>query len=114
MTKPLLHTIPTLSGNVKLECRLCDYVKKDNTEYDAYVRYADLMPLHASKSEYKCEAGLLNSSWEFDIKDYYRRYSDIFYSTCYDIDTNDYIKIDRHNEQYPRNIHFEMGCRRIG
>ena len=48
MIKPLIRTIPNLSGNVKLACTLSDFKKTSTELYECYVRYARLLPISSN------------------------------------------------------------------
>ena len=112
MVKPILRTIPSISGNVKLACGLSDYNKIDGTNFECYVRNAYLMPISHTLAEHRCEVALLGSSFEFDIKKFYAKYSSKFFDTCFDYNKDDLKKINTSEIQYPRNIDFEFGCSR--
>ena len=45
MFKSLLRTIPSVSGNFTLACRLNDIIKRTDKEYTAYINSAILLPL---------------------------------------------------------------------
>lgn len=117
MFKPLLRVIPTLSGNVKLACNLLDYEKyvdqAGNDVYETNVRYAKLYPISANLWNKKIDAGLLGSSWEYDVKKFYETYSDIFYKDCFEYDKYEMLKLDKHNIMNVRNKDFEFGVKRI-
>lgn len=113
MLKPLLRTLPTLSGNIKIACELTDIEKIDEQNSQAYVRYAQLLPISSKLAQHKCEVSLLKSSYEFDIKEYYKHYSDIFFDDCFDINKTDYEKINKYNSINQRNTDFEFGCKRV-
>ena len=38
MFKPLLRTLPSLSGNIKLACEINDYTNEGKTVYSTYIR----------------------------------------------------------------------------
>ena len=113
MLKPLLRTIPTLSGNVKLACTLKDYERISNTDYSCYVRYARLLPLSSNLSQKNIETNLLYSSYDFDLQRFYKTYSNYFYDYTYEYDKKNYILIDETTCQKNRNTDFEFGCKRV-
>ena len=117
MIKPLLRTIAKLSGNVKLACNLTDYTLSTNWDgskvYEANIRYAKLLPLSSATYQKKIDAGLLGSSWEFDLKKFYDTYSDIFYSDCFTYNPKEILYLDSTIEQKTRNTDFEYGVKRI-
>ena len=45
MFKPLLRTLPSLTGNIKLACEINDYVDEGNNVYSTYISSASLQPL---------------------------------------------------------------------
>ena len=45
MFKSLLRTLPSLSGNFTIACKLNEIEKDTHESYHTYVRVADLMPL---------------------------------------------------------------------
>ena len=45
MFKPLLRTLPSLTGNIKLACEINDYVDEGNNVYSTYIRSASLQTL---------------------------------------------------------------------
>lgn len=121
MLKPLLRTIPTMNGNVKISCELSDYNKTSDTEYendgiqmyDCYVRGAYISPLSHTVFDKKLKASLLGGSYDYDLKTFYTYYNDIFYSGEFPYLKTDMEMIDIYNPIYDRNIDFEMGCSRL-
>ena len=117
MFKPLLRTLPSLNGNVKIACDLLDYEKvTDKTNratYIANVRGAKLLPLTSDKFQYIFKVNLLNSTYEYDIKSYYNYYKDIFYTSQYSFLKDDLQKLDLSSDVKFRNSDFEFGCKRI-
>ena len=103
MLKPLLRTLPTLSGNVKIGCTLSDYNKITNTEYTAYVRIAKLLPLTSSLSQRNCDVNLLYSTYDYDLQRFYKYYSSYFYDDVFEYNKSDYILIDKSEAQKNRN-----------
>ena len=48
MFKPLLRTLPSLSGNFTIACKVNEIQKEDNNTYSTYIRLANLIPLQNS------------------------------------------------------------------
>ena len=115
MIKPLLRTIPTLSGNVKLACTLLDYtpINEDNTLWEANIRGARILPISSQLYQKEIKANLLTSTWEYDLQNFYRAYSDTFFKSCFTHDKEDMLMIDKHNNQDVRDTDFEWGVKRI-
>ena len=113
MLKPLLRTLPKLSGNVKIACTLTGYQKDEDSVFSAYVRYARLLPLSSVLSQRKIEANLLSSTYDFDLVKYYKSYSNYFYDYVYDYSKDDYIYLEKDNCQSNRDTDFEFGCKRV-
>lgn len=120
MLKPLIRVIPSYSGNVKLLCTTSDYIKSetkefenDNTDtYDCYIRGAILCPLSRNFKYKPIEANLLSSDFSYDLKEYYKYYSDVFYSNGMTIDKTNVQQIDKLNPIYDRNLDLEYGVSR--
>lgn len=118
MIKPLLRTIPTLSGNVKLACTLLDYIKDPNNidgcpVYNTHIRGAHIYPLSSQLFQKGIEAHLLNSSWEHDIKTFFNYYEDTFYDAVFQVQQTEVPLLDKTSTQYSRNTDFEYGVKRI-
>lgn len=113
MLKPLLRTIPTMSGNVKLACNLLDYKYNGDNEYETDIRYAKILPLSSTLYQRKIETQLLGSSWEYDLKKFYDIYNDVFFDPYFKYNTEEILKIDKTINQYVRNTDFEMGVKRV-
>lgn len=134
MFKSLLRTIPTLSGNVTLNCYVNDYIKTNRDEFIGYVKHGELIPLQNELLNKKINISLLYGSYEFDIATYYKYYNSKFYQENFVFNKFDY--------QYPhmpsnndiksvfgeildsneiiidepikyRNKDYEFGCKRI-
>ena len=88
MFKSLLRTLPSLSGNFTIACKLKDFQKEDNNTYCTYVKYANLLPLQNSINKKDIELNLLNGKYEYDIKKYFFEYSNIFYKANYVFNEN--------------------------
>ena len=113
MIKPLLRTIPTLSGNVKLACTLLDYNKINKDTFETNIRGAHIYPLSSQLFQKSVQANLLNSSWEYDLKRFYGAYSDTFFEPCFDVTKSEMPLLDKTSVLYPRNTDFEYGVKRI-
>jgi len=113
MLKPLLRTIPLLSGNIKLTCSLSDYVDAGDNTYIASIRYATMQPLSSSTMQYNVKANLVGSTWDHDINRYYNYYSDIFFSECFDYNKVEMKLLDRTEIMNARNTDFEYGVKRV-
>lgn len=113
MIKPLLRTLPILSGNVKLACSLSDYKRMSDNRFSSTVRIAKLLPLTSILSQRNIEANLLTSTYDFDLKRYFKYYSQYFFDDVFEYDKKNYIQIDKSDSQKNRNTDFEFGCKRI-
>ena len=113
MIKPLLRSIPTMSGNVKIACTLLDYNKISKDLFETNIRGAHLYPLSSQLFQKSVKVSLLNSSYEYDLKRFYSAYSDTFYSPCFEYDKKDIKMLDRTSVVYTRNTDFEYGVKRI-
>lgn len=123
MIKPLLRIIPTYSGNVKLSCRISEYINKGTKVssgnlktdiYDAIVRGAVLDSASESLSKKKIQCNLLGSTYDYDLKNFYTYYKDTFWSSGYDYNTEDLEIIDRKSStQSQTNTDLQMGCKRL-
>ena len=117
MFKSLLRTLPSLSGNFTIACRLNEIKKDDNENYHAYIRVADLLPLQNNIYKDNIELNLLNGKYEHDIKKYFSKYSNFFYKENYTFNKKNYkiLNLDSlYNENNDnRNKDYEFGCKRI-
>jgi len=113
MFKPLLRTIPALSGNVKIVCSLTDYNIVSSNEFDSYVRFGKLHPLSSVLSQRNIDINLLTSSYDYDLKRYYKYYSQYFFDNVFDYDKSNYVLLDKSDAQKNRNTDFEFGCKRV-
>lgn len=113
MFKPLLRTSPLYSGNIKIACELRDYNKITKDTFECNVRSAKLYPLSHQLFQKNIECNLLNSSYDIDIKNFYRNYSDYFFNNCFEYMREDMSMIDYAQSQYQRNVDFEYGVKRI-
>lgn len=116
MFKPLLRTLPSLNGNIKIGCSLSDYHKLsniNNEDWECYVRHARLLPLSSNLSQRNIECNLLYSTYDYDLPKFFRYYSSIFFDDCFDFDKNNLIELDKTKAQKNRNTDFEFGCKRV-
>ena len=113
MLKPLLRTLPTLSGNIKIACHLGDYTNIIGNDFSAYVRIAQLLPLSSNLAQRNIETNLLTSSYDFDVQKFFKYYSATFYDDVFDFDKSNYIVLDKSDSQKNRNTDFEFGCKRV-
>ena len=123
MIKPLLRIIPSYSGNVKMSCRMSEYIPKGSKVsagnlktdvYDAIVRAAVLDSASSSLSKKEIKCNLLGSTYDHDLKDFYTYYKDTFFSSGYDYNVDDIDIIDRTSPtQSQTNTDLQMGCKRI-
>lgn len=113
MIKPLLRTIPSMSGNVKLACTLLDYNKIKEDTFETNIRGAHLLPLSSSLFQKSVTANLLNSSWEYDLKKFYATYSDIFFDTVFPISVLEMPMLDETQVFKNRNTDLEYGVKRV-
>lgn len=113
MIKPLLRTIPTMSGNVKLACTLLDYNKIKEDTFETNIRGAHLLPLSSSLFQKSVTANLLNSSWEYDLKKFYAAYSDTFFDTVFPISVLEMPILDETQIFKNRNTDLEYGVKRV-
>ena len=68
MFKPLLRTMPSLTGNVKLVCVLNNYELVDEHIFEVNVRTGQLLGLSSQLFNKYINVSLLNSSYEWDLK----------------------------------------------
>ena len=94
MFKTLLRTLPTLSGNFTVACKLREYTKDDNDTYSTYVRLANIIPLQNFMSNKNIEVNLLNGKYEFDVSKYHYYYSNVFYKANFNYNKNNYAMLD--------------------
>lgn len=113
MIKPLLRTIPTMAGNVKLVCNLVDYNRIDNDTIEANIRKANLIPLSSSLFQSMQSVNLLSSSYEYDLKKFYNTYSDIFFSDVFNISTKEIPFLNKSERLKNRNTDLEFGTKRV-
>ena len=114
MFKPLLRTIPSLTGNFTLGCKITDIERISEDIFSGYCREAELKPLQDNLFNKYIHIGLLDNLYEYDISRYYQQYSAVFYKSNFNFNKEDYQKLDlTHNQNYIRNLDYEFGCKRI-
>lgn len=113
MFKPLLRVIPSLSGNMKLSC-FCDSFKTESTNiYNCSIQRAKLISLTDSLYDNNIDVNLKNNAFEYDVKNFYKYYSDTFYSTCFDYSKVNIPVLDYAHPVNDTNNDFLYGCKRI-
>ena len=114
MFKPLLRTIPTLTGNFTLACKIESYKKKSIRRFETSVQHAVLMPLQNHLVNRLFNVSLVWDSYEFNIKDFYKGYSASFYSENYEYDkiNSEIIDLASNKIYGNRNSDYEFGCKR--
>ncbi len=117
MFKPLLRTLPTLSGNFTVSCLLNEFDKINTNEYTTYVRAASICPLQNFLFAKKIDINLLYNKYEYDVYKYYNYYSNYFYKNNFAYDKSNYAIIDNNNvynsNNDSRNKDYEFGCKRL-
>lgn len=116
MFKSLLRTIPSMSGNIILGCKVDNILKTDKVNiFESDIRSASLYPSQNNVFIKKININLGTGSWEHDVRRFYKWYSDIFYSDNYIMNKKDYKKLNltSNENQDSRNKDYEFGCRRI-
>lgn len=117
MFKPLLRTLPSLSGNFTLSCKLNEIQKSGNNDFYTYVRYGNLTPLQNSIFDKNIELNLLNGKYEYDVAKFYNIYSHMFYNDNFIYNKKNYKLLDLvslwESNNDARNKDYEFGCKRI-
>ena len=114
MFKPLLRTIPTLTGNFTLACKLDNYTKNNVINYTTGITEAVLMPLQNNLANKHINVSLLYDSYEYDVQRYYKSFSSSFYSENYEFDKKNIYELDLSSNKIneSRNKNYEFGCKR--
>ena len=115
MFKSLLQTIPTISGNFTLACKLNNYTENNYNEYTSYINDAILMPLDNNYVLTKdIKINLINSKYEYDIIKYFKEISAYFYNDTY-LKNSNIFETYTQDDILPdnRDKNFEFGCKRI-
>ena len=119
MFKALLKTLPTLTGNFKLACKVDHIDKKymeDGSEvFETNIQQASLQPLQNKLFNRDIQLSLLNDKYEHDIKKFYNKYLNTFYNENYSYSKNDFKYYDEttNSDYSSRNKNYEFGCKRI-
>lgn len=116
MFKPLLRTLPSLTGNIKLACEINDYVDEGNNVYSTYIRSASLQPLQNNLYNRRINVNLINGMWEYDVAKFYKYYSNYFYKQNFAFLYDDFAKLDLvsyNSNSDSRNKDYEFGCKHI-
>lgn len=117
MFKPLLRTLPSLSGNFTLSCKLNNIQKENQYNYYTYARIASLMPLQNNINVGNIiDINLLSGRYEYDIPKYFNKYSNYFYKENINYNKSNYKLLDlyslRNEDNDDRNKDYEFGCKR--
>ena len=115
MFKSLLRTIPTLSGNMTLSCKLDEFEQLSQDNFSTYIRNAIIMPLQNKYYSKKIDINIFKGRWESDVARYFLYYSDNFYEENFTYLKDDYKFIDLqiNYDNDSRNKDYEFGCKRI-
>ena len=116
MFKPLLRTLPSLTGNIKLACEINDYIDEGNNVYSTYIRSASLQPLQNNLYNRRININLINGMWEYDVAKFYKYYSNYFYKQNFTFLYDDFAKLDLvsyNSNSDSRNKDYEFGCKHI-
>lgn len=74
MFKPLLRTLPSLSGNFTLACPINNFSAVDKNNFVCNIRSASIIPLQNSISNpINTDVNLLQGKYEFDVSYYYKK-----------------------------------------
>ena len=113
MFKPLLKTLPSLSGNMKIACKLDGYKNVRQNIYECFVNEAKLAPLSHDLYDKNIKLNLKNNSYEHDVKSFYQYYSDVFYRTNFNYSKVNIPIIDFTSQINDNNKDFQYGCKRV-
>ena len=116
MFKSLLRTLPTLSGNFSICCKLNDYNKITSNDYEVCVRDASILSLQDNQYNNEVSINLAKESYEFIIAKYYKLCSNVFYKENYSYNKDSYQKYDKYevnSNNDARNKDYEFGCKRL-
>lgn len=113
MFRTLLRTLPSISGNVKLNCNLdLDYTYNNKIIY-AKVGKAFLTVADHDKNSYVYNVNLLSSRWDYDVSKFYSFYSNVFFKSQFTFDRKDCQKLNKYDTIKQRDTDFEFGVSRI-
>lgn len=116
MFKPLLKTLPSLSGNMKLDCIVNVDRRNTNDATKTFEGYVDTAYLNAISSKFydkRISINLKNNDFEYDVKEFYKYYFDMFYDTNFRYSKHNCEIIDFTQQINDSNKDFEFGCTRI-
>lgn len=110
----LLQTIPTLSGNFTIACKLNNIKQKNHKVYETPITDAIITCLDSGYSHIKdLPLNLRNSKYEYDIKKYFKLMSGYFYTSSYNYH-EDYEYYEKSQDLFDdKDKTFEFGCKRI-
>lgn len=115
MFKPLLKSIPSLSGNMKIVCDLEGY-KIDSSNryiYNCNVNNAYLTSISSNIYDKNIPVNLKNNSFEYDVQQFYLYYADIFYKNNFNYSKINIPIIDFTSTINNSNTDFKFGCKRV-
>lgn len=113
MFRTLLRTLPSLSGNVKLNVNLERDYNINNKDIVTKVNKAFLTTAGQDKNYFVYNVNLLNSRWDYDLREFYSFYSDKFYRSSFSFDKTDINVIDKYNTVKQRDVDYEFGVARL-
>lgn len=115
MFKPLLKSIPSLSGNMKIVCNLEGYNTDSSNKfiYNCNVNNAYLTSISSNLYDKNIPLNLKNNSFEYDIKKFYLYYADVFYKNSFNYSKINIPIIDFTNTINNSNSDFKYGCKRV-
>ena len=94
MFKPLLRTIPTLSGNISLNCIVDEPFKTSTDTFATYIRHAVTLPVQNKLYDNIYNVSLIDGSWEYDVSKFYYNYKNYFYESTFSYNQKDYQRFD--------------------
>jgi len=119
MFRSLLRTLPSLSGNFKLACKI-DHIDKtyklNNIDVcEVSIKKCSLQPLQNKMYNRDININLTNNSYEYDICKFYNKYRDKFYDANYIFNETDfkYWNPVVNDDSSVRNKDYEYGCKRL-
>ena len=113
MFRTLLRTLPSLSGNVKLNVNLERDYNINNKDIITKVNKAFLTTAGQDKNSFVYNVNLLNSRWDYDLRGFYSFYSDKFYKSSFSFVKTDINTIDKYNTIKQRDVDYEFGVARL-
>lgn len=112
MLKPLLRTLPSLSGNFSINCYINNILKIDDDKYECDIRNAKFTPLDSALYNDPITINLMSGKYEYDVAKYYNKYNNSFYNSNFSFNKLDYQKFDFTTDNYSRDKTFEFGVKR--